>query len=432
MLPMAPSLSGLLLCACTAGGGPSPSDTLESIHHGDTGSPLGSPEDSSPETSWEWEAPTELVAGPQQDPADIIYSDTLVHDFQIVLNESSVQLLNEDWEQYVPGTFTYDGREYSPVGVRLKGSSSWNWLDAKPAWKIKFNEYVEGGRFYGLKRLTLNNNVWDPSMMAETLAYRVFRQADSPAPRTGYATVTFNGYLLGLYTIVESMDDVFVEHWWPGSQGGLYEMTRNCDFNGDCDCFELEDAGDNMDPDALARVCDAVGEGTVGALETVFDWDNLMAFFAAERVTNHPDSYSFNLNNFHIYHDPLEDKLSLIPWGADSTFVYHWPAWELDYECDVMSYYDDLAEYPYAYLAQFCQGNEECWADLSAAMLEVADLLEDMDLAGFVESTRENISSFVYSETRIPYLTPEHFDQRVDCHEEWILQRPDEVRAYLQ
>ena len=57
---------------------------------------------------------------------------------------------------YFPGKVTVDGVAIEPVGVRKKcfaGSCDEN----RPALKIKFNEYLEGQRFHGLRRLTLNN-----------------------------------------------------------------------------------------------------------------------------------------------------------------------------------------------------------------------------------------------------------------------------------
>ena len=62
----------------------------------------------------------------------------------------------------------------SPLGVefRLKGSGSFRPLERKAAFKIRL---PAGQRIDGLKSLTLNNMVQDPSKVSEVLSYSAFR-----------------------------------------------------------------------------------------------------------------------------------------------------------------------------------------------------------------------------------------------------------------
>ena len=87
------------------------------------------------------------------------------------------------------------------VGVRQKGSYTRRF--EKLSMKIKFDAFVEGQTFMGLKRLTLNAMMQDFSMLHETTAYKLYRSAGIPAPRTGYARVKLDGAYLGLYVNVE-------------------------------------------------------------------------------------------------------------------------------------------------------------------------------------------------------------------------------------
>ncbi len=102
---------------------------------------------------------------------------------------ASREALATDPGEYVEATFSLDaaGGAYGPldVGVRLKGNASFRTLDGKAAFKLNFDP-APGGRFLGLRRLTLNNMVQDPSMLHEALAYEVFRGRASPrrAPDT--------------------------------------------------------------------------------------------------------------------------------------------------------------------------------------------------------------------------------------------------------
>lgn len=387
------------------------------------------PAQDSGEAGTSWPAPDPTVteeALPGYD--DPIYAEDGVLQIEITLSESAMNSLRSSPFEYVEGDLSYGGHTWQGVGVRLKGSASFRMLDDKPDWKIKFEDYGDE-RFYGLDRLTLQNDIWDTSMMAQNLAYRFFAAAGSPSPRTGYAWVTLNGTDKGLYTILESMDGQFIDRVWPGSEGNLYEMTRECDLNGDGSCYELQVSGDDDGPDALHSATAAVASGSTEALREAFDWAAVMAFFATERVINHPDSYTYNLNNYFLYHEPATDRLSFVPWGADSTFVYTYPPDKKDYPCSAASYYDVLAGSPHGWLGRFCEGDADCREDLYDAMAEVADLLISTDLAGTAEATRERIRDYVAED---PFITwdVDDFDAKIDCFETWILARPDEIHAY--
>ena len=99
------------------------------------------------------------------------------------------------------------------VGIRLKGGTgSFRPLSGKAAFKIKFNfenpKGEKGKKFLGLKKLTLNNMVQDPSMIHENLIYQAFRAVGVSASRTGYAYVRVNGDDYGLHLNIENVDDV--------------------------------------------------------------------------------------------------------------------------------------------------------------------------------------------------------------------------------
>lgn len=358
-----------------------------------------------------------------------IFDPETVHVLELELDAHSYATLAATPDEYVGGTVTFEGRTWERVGIRVKGSASYQPLDEKPALKLKFHEYDKDQRFLGLERLTLNNEVWDPTMMAENLSYEAWRAAGSPAPRTGYATVSLNGRYLGLYAILETMDDDFVDHTWPGSEGGLWEMTRNCDFTGDCTCFELQETGSSYEPGAVAQGCEAAAEGTVEALQAAFDWEALVAFLAVELAVNHPDSYSFNLNNFFVYHDPIEDRLSLSPWGADSTFIYAYPPSTDNPDCRPL-YRDVLTSSPKGWLMDFCLEDPTCSADLEAEVLEVAAWMEESQLVARMEETRDRLDPYAALEVYVNWTAADR-ERRVGCFLEFTEQRPEELRAWV-
>jgi spore coat protein CotH len=86
---------------------------------------------------------------------------------------------------------------FQNVGIRLKGATTRKYQ--KASFKIKFDAFVKSQRFKGLKRLTLNAMMTDPSQVHEVTAYRLFRAAGVPAPRAGFARVSIDGSYVGLF-----------------------------------------------------------------------------------------------------------------------------------------------------------------------------------------------------------------------------------------
>ncbi|MFT5685185.1 MAG: spore coat protein H [Myxococcota bacterium] len=405
----------LLLSACSVDPPPATPDTSDDTPLSDD---TAHPGDTTPET----------IVGSETSEVDI-FAPSTVHHFTLTLPETAIDALRSEPTEWVSGTLTFQGETWAQVAVRVKGSSSFQDIDHKPAMKLKFHEYLPEQRFHELERLTLNNEVWDPTMMAENLSYEAWRDNGSPAPRTGYAAITLNDRYLGLYAILESMDDDFIDHQWPDSNGGLWEMTRNCDFDSDCSCFSLQETGSAAVEDAIMQGCEAVSTGTTEALKAAFDWEALIAFLAVELSVNHPDSYSFNLNNFFVYHDPNTDRLSLSPWGADSTFIYAYPPSSPNPDCQPL-YNDVLTDpTPSGWLMDFCLDDPTCAADLRAKVLEVADWMEDSDLTDRMATTTAMLDPYAALETQVNWTLSDRA-QRVGCFIEWTEQRPEELREW--
>jgi spore coat protein CotH len=233
-------------------------------------------------------------------------------------------------DTYVTGTFTYDksgkNEVVMNVGVRLKGEGSFKPFNEKPAWKIKFDEFVAKQRFRGLARMTFNNAEDDPAFVAERLAYDVYRAAGVPAPRCNSAMIYVNGAFYGVYNNIEAEDKHMIARWFASDAGNLYEKNGMQDFTpaGAAD-FELETNETANDRSDLTALIAAIGRATtpatfmqdVGSNLDVNEW---IKFTAVEGIVNEWDSYSFTLwypHNFRIYDDPMTKKFAFIPWGND-------------------------------------------------------------------------------------------------------------------
>jgi spore coat protein CotH len=251
--------------------------------------------------------------------------------FDLELPDTSVATLNQVMDAsdprqntYVSGTLKYGGETVANIGVRLKGEGSFQKLDRKPAFKLKFDEFVDDQSFRGLRRMTLNNAFEDPSFVAERLAYDLFRAAGLPAPRCNNATLYVNGAFYGVYVNVETEDKTFLRRWFASDDGNLYEEGQQDFVPGAETAFNLETnetANDRSDLRALIAELEAATEpGTFLEDLPHLDTAQFLKFTAAEAAVNQWDMYAytvFYVNNFRIYDDPRTNKFVFIPWGMD-------------------------------------------------------------------------------------------------------------------
>ncbi|MDP2307333.1 MAG: CotH kinase family protein [Pseudomonadota bacterium] len=268
--------------------------------------------------------PTE-AAHPDSDRVSdaFLYRDGVIHELVLTLDESSLASLREAPTVDVMAELTVNGNPVlDPVGVHLKGTASLRSIDDKAAFKIDFHQWNPTARFHGVKRLTLNNMVQDPTMLREHAYYWLCRELGVPAPRHGYARIWVNGVEFGLYGIVESFDEQLVDRLWPlDDEGALYEGVGN-DFSFRDDDYELQEGIDAL---AMAPLVELVEQTPPDAwlemLEANFDFDALLGYAALDIVTGNPDGYALNRNNYYVYGAPLAGKWTLLPSGVDRSFL---------------------------------------------------------------------------------------------------------------
>jgi len=229
---------------------------------------------------------------------------------------------------------TIDGVALANVGVRKKGFLG-SLSTLRPSLKLKFNAFAKDQRYRGLKRLTLNNNKQDRSLMRTCLVYKVFRDAGLPAPRCNFARVTVNGTLLGVYSNVEPVKKPFLRRHFGKTKGDLYE-GQLADFVPVWqDNFERKRSSSKKKKkkkkkkkSKLADVIAALAQpdaNVVAAVSAVIDYDHFLSFWALETLTGHWDGYTNNRNNFYFYRPRKKGKIRFIPWGPDIGFTYKDP-----------------------------------------------------------------------------------------------------------
>jgi hypothetical protein len=291
-----------------------------------------------------------------------VFPKDRVLDIQVNLSDEAWTRLIATAKQEVWSTadVTIDGQSLGTVGIRPKGEYS---LDScvdnrgqliceKLSLKLKFNEVNSDGRFYGLKRLALNQILDGAAVFHETLAYHVFNSFGVTAPRTSYATVSVNGKSLGLYTVVEMIDGRFTDTHFDNGNGNLYkeawpdrtdepyfasalETNEETASNEAFIAFatDMLAASDADLPQTLAKYTDLEKMLDYMAVDyAIANWDGITTFYAGD--------WGHNNHNFYMYQDEGRAHFTLIPWDLNATFFLdHWlgdiKPWDtLDVDCD--------------------------------------------------------------------------------------------------
>lgn len=271
---------------------------------------------------------------PDADPGpdfDAVFDLDLLHEVDIQVDDQYLDQLENDRENRVPCTITYDGTVIANAGIRQKGGygSSSN-LDGKPGFSIKFNELVPGQTLFGLHKLLLNNAQEDASFLSEHIGYEVHRRAGRPATFTAHGIVSLNGFTYGLYVVKEAVAEDFLERNFgrPNDDGNVYEGFYHPedqslgDFVTHPEQLDLKDEIEEMrtrdDVEALAAaIADTPDEQFETAVGALLDLDSYLTSFALDALLGYWDSYAFFLNNYYLYHDPGSGRFIYIPHGMD-------------------------------------------------------------------------------------------------------------------
>ncbi len=355
----------------------------------------------------------------------------------------------DDSPMWVPATISFQGQEWTHVGVRYKGVSSmgpWVLGDLKLPFKFDFDEFeddypaIKNQRFFGFKQLALANNFQDPTGMRDTLVYDLLDGAGLPSLQTApYEIVLDYGegpIRLGLYTVGEVVDDTGVPAYFGSDDGNIYEgdgpgatlATSHADKLESS--FQKKNNEDEADWSDIHALYDALHDESRitdpakwrAGLESVFDVDGFLAWLGIRALVGHGDVFvaDVSAHNFYLYNDPATGRLTWISWDHNFTFDEDWARnVTLDKPTDrdgplvgyllsdpvYMARYKDLLAQNFAGVAspEAVLGKVRTYADLIAPYAEEKMSAADYDaavqaLVDFVELRAPTIAAFLSGE----------------------------------
>ncbi|MEK5532084.1 CotH kinase family protein [Viridibacillus sp. FSL R5-0468] len=250
-----------------------------------------------------------------------------------------LEISDKDWqdmldnpldEEIKEANVTVNGKILEHVGVRTKGNLSLREVASdedsdRYSLKIDFDYYNDEQSLYGLKKLNLNNNYSDATLMREYLSYQLMEEMGLPTPSYSYMYVTVNGEDRGLFLGVEQVDETFLAKNFLTNTGSLYkpdgtgsDLKWISDDIDDYTGLNEKTSTDDSDDEAMINFLSAINNKGASIEDTV-DVDNMLRYFATNTALVNLDSYQGNMkHNYYLYEE--KGKFSIIPWDYNMSF----------------------------------------------------------------------------------------------------------------
>jgi hypothetical protein len=340
--------------------------------------------------------PPEVIA-PAGDMTDRVLGYDLQPQFDLQISDAGIASLRAAPATWVQATLTFEGRTYGPIGVNLKGTSSFQPIDQKPAFRVNINKFVKGARLFGLKEILLNNMVQDPSMIHERLAYWIGRQIGTvPTPRCNHSWVTMNGTALGLYATVEEAKGTMMAYSFSDASGPIYTINY-ADFSTKyLPNFVYQDGTD--DTTLITNTMSALGQQPASAATAAAgQFVNLHEFaryWALMVLTAHWGGWPYAPDpepvgaNARLYADPTSKQLYFIPQGINDAYE----TGDFDFIAQLKSK-----------LAKDCARTPSCFQDFGGQLMEILAKAQQLNWTGEAARVAAQIATFVAMDSKKPY-----------------------------
>jgi hypothetical protein len=289
--------------------------------------------------------PLMLRSQPELPPAGVVFSDEVVPRIDICIDPGMLDWIYENVESYQEfhATFQFDNGQITEtienIGFRLRGNTSR--YSAKKSFKVSFNTFEPGRKWYGLEKLNLNGEHNDPSVIRAKLCWDLLEDLGVPGSRSNHVELYINNNYHGLYINVEHIDEEFVKSRFGNNDGNLYKCLWPADLtylgsnpdnykfiNGNRRAYDLKINTEEDDYSDLAHFIDVLNnasdEDFLCEIEAVFNIYDYIEVLALDVFTANWDGYIFNKNNFYLYFNTETGKFEYIPYDLDNTYGIDW------------------------------------------------------------------------------------------------------------
>ncbi len=246
----------------------------------------------------------------------------------------SIDLGPDPWPRLDKGSLSGSARWNDgaalPVSVRVRGAHSRKF--PKRSLQVTFRPIPlpdQPPPGHQVRRIHLNADFIDPTLMRSALSYWLFPLLGVDAPRCRHVALTVSDQFAGLYVGLESVDrDFCLRRGWPpgsifyainrnGNFGLLNPFTRSLKEPLEKGYLALEKADPTPIRQMLMAINLASPESFPRAVTRWFDVDRYLHWLMVAVFVGNRDGF---VHNYALYLEPEERQFRIIPWDYDATW----------------------------------------------------------------------------------------------------------------
>jgi hypothetical protein len=162
----------------------------------------------------------------------------------------------------------------------------------------------------------------DRFVLAEPLAYEVYRKAGNAACRTDFIRTWIDGRPMGYHLLIEQPNKAFLRHNHLKASGNLYKCVWfGQGLIGAHEKKTHTQEGHRDLVDLVNQLNQTKGDKQWAVIKRYFDVEQMVNYYAVNMVLSHWDGY---FNNYFTYHDVYgTGKWTMYPWDQDKTWGFH-------------------------------------------------------------------------------------------------------------
>ncbi len=273
----------------------------------------------------------------------VLFSDSEVFTVKISMKNSDwLTLLDEGKEEnWYPADMEFNGAVMTDIAIRTKGQSSLSAVSnlketdrsyGRYGFKLDFNKYKDQ-KFMGMKLLALNNGFADPTMMRDSVAYKLMKEVNMPAPELSFVDLWVAGEHMGVYQLIEPIDGEFIEKYFPDDKandfkGDLYKAEFGSPLQwepgntiADYGKLEQKTNDDTVGTADEGKALLAFLESSNTGSDEHIDTDSMLRYTAASILTSNLDGYfGSTTQNYYLYEHRSIGGFTMLPWDYNLAF----------------------------------------------------------------------------------------------------------------